>query len=102
MLEISLFIALLVLGVRAFLALRRESKTLREFSQSAELDWLVLACPLGPIALLVGLPFLPQFILLILVAAYYAYVLIAASRADFKSSEKVSSLLLRSLRKTIE
>ena len=80
MLEIGLFIVLLVLGVRAFLALRRESRTLREFSQSAELDWLVLACPLGPIVLLVGLSLLPQLVLLILVAAYYTYVLIAASR----------------------
>jgi putative copper export protein len=80
MLEISLFIVLLVLGVRAFLALRHESKILKEFSQSAELDWLTLGCPLGPIVLLVGLRFLPQLVLLIVVAAYYAFVLITASR----------------------
>jgi hypothetical protein len=80
MLGIGLFIVLLILGVRAFLALRRESAVRAEFGQSSQLDWLSLSFPLGPVALLVGSRLLQQIVLLLVVAAFYAYVLVVASR----------------------
>lgn len=54
MLGTALLITLLVLGVGAFLKLRRESAIRREFGVSPWLDALSLMYPLGPLALLVG------------------------------------------------
>ena len=45
MIGTALFIVLLVLGIRAFVALRRESVVRREFGQSTLLDVLVLLYP---------------------------------------------------------
>jgi Ca2+/Na+ antiporter len=80
MLGIALLTVLLVLGIRTFVALRRESAVRSEFKQSSQLDWLVLLYPLGPAALLIGPLLLPQAILLAMVAAFYAYILMVASR----------------------
>ena len=80
MLGIGLLIVLLVLGARAFLALRRESAVLAEFGQSSQLGWLALLYPLGPVALLIGPRLLPQIVLFAIVAAFYAYALVVASR----------------------
>jgi Ca2+/Na+ antiporter len=80
MLGISLLIVLLVLGTRAFIALRRASLVRAEFGQSLQLDYLALLYPLGPAALLFGSLLLPQIVLLVVVAAFYAYSLVVASR----------------------
>ncbi|KRA42929.1 hypothetical protein ASD72_12740 [Pseudoxanthomonas sp. Root630] len=80
MLGVTLLIVLLVLGIRTFVALRRESAVRLEFKQSSQLDWLVLLYPLGPIALLIGPLLVPKAILLAAVAAFYAYILMVASR----------------------
>ena len=80
MLGVTLLIVLLVLGIRTFVALRRESAVRLEFKQSSQLDWLVLLYPLGPIALLIGPLLVPQAILLAAVATFYAYILMVASR----------------------
>jgi len=80
MLGIALLIVLLILGIRAFLALRRESAVRSEFKQSQWLDWLVLLYPLGPIVLLIGPLLLPQIVRLTVIGAFYACVLVVASR----------------------
>jgi hypothetical protein len=54
MIDLALFIALLVLGIRAFLALRKSASVLREFGRSALLTGLVLAYPLAPVAILLA------------------------------------------------
>lgn len=48
MLGIGLFIVLLALGTRAFLALRQESEARTEFGQSSQLDWLALGFSARP------------------------------------------------------
>ena len=80
MLEICLLIVLLVLGVRAFIALRRESTVRKEFGQNSQLDWLTLLYPLGPAVLFIGTLLAAQIVLLVIVAAFYTYALVVASR----------------------
>ena len=80
MLEIVLFVTLLILGIRAFLALRRELPTRREFGQPGALDIFVLLYPLGPLAVLAGRPVLPLPLLLILATALFAAALLVASK----------------------
>ena len=80
MLGIALLILLLVLGLRAFLALRRETVVRREFGQNATLDWVVLLYPLGPLTLLLGPRWLPQTLCFVVVAAFYICALVLSSR----------------------
>ncbi len=88
MLGIALLILLLFLGIRAFLALRRETVVRREFGQAATLDWIVLLYPLGPLALLLGPHWLPQTLCLLVVAAFYvgAFILASRQRASLECS----------------
>ena len=80
MLGIALLIVLLILGIKAFLALRRETAVRREFGRSGLLDVLVLLYPLGPLALLVGPFFLPQLLLFACVTGLYVAALVVASK----------------------
>jgi hypothetical protein len=80
MIGIALFIVLLVLGIRAFLALRRESVVRREFGRSSLLDGLVLLYPMGPVALLVGPFLLPQVLLFGCVFALFVFAYLVASK----------------------
>jgi hypothetical protein len=77
---ITLFVALLVLAVRAFAALRRESSVRREFGQSSLLDGLVLLYPLGPLGLLFGPRFVPAPLVFLFVAALFLGTLFVASK----------------------
>jgi hypothetical protein len=80
MIDITLFIALLVLGIRAFVALRREAAIRLEFGQSSLLDGLVLLYPLGPVALLVGSAYMPRALVFVCVAAFFIGAMFVASR----------------------
>ena len=80
MIGLALLIILLFLGIRAFLALRRESAVRREFGQTSVLDWVVLLYPLGPLTLLLGPRWLPQIFCFIVVAAFYVGSLVLASK----------------------
>jgi len=80
MIDAALFVAILILGIRAFLALRRESAIRREFGQSRLLDGLVLLLPLGPVALLVGPRLVSQNFLLLAAAAFFVATLVVASK----------------------
>ncbi|MBB6241577.1 hypothetical protein [Rhodanobacter sp. MP1X3] len=77
---IVLFLALLVIAVRAFAALRRESSVRREFGQSSLLDGLVLLYPLGPLCLLIGRRFMPIPLAFLFVAAFFLSTLLVASK----------------------
>jgi len=80
MIATALFFALLFLGIRAFVALRRESVIRREFGQSRLLDGLVLILPLGPAALIVGPYFVPQVLPFVAAATFFTAVLVVASK----------------------
>jgi hypothetical protein len=80
MLGIALLIVLLVLGIRAFMALRRESAVRREFARPGLLDILVLLYPLGPAVLFVGPLLVPQLLLFACVSALYVAALFVASK----------------------
>lgn len=80
MLDILLILVLLVLTVRGFAALRRESAVRREFGQSGLLDALVLLYPLGPFMLLVGPRFVPAVVVFLFAALLYAVPMFVASK----------------------
>jgi hypothetical protein len=80
MIDFALLITLLVLAVRAFVTLRRESAVRREFGQSSLLDGLVLLYPLGPVAMLIGSRFVPQALLFACVGALFIAALFVASK----------------------
>ncbi|MDZ4348066.1 MAG: hypothetical protein U1A22_00815 [Xanthomonadaceae bacterium] len=79
MLDAALFIVLLFLGLRAFMALRRESGIRREFGQTTALDAFVLVYPVVPLAVLFGSVLLPHPALLVIAGAFFsgAYALAA-------------------------
>ncbi len=80
MLDYLLLITLLVLSVRAFQALNRESLIFDEFAITNHLKYLVLLYPLGPLALLLGRTRLQPAALIGLVATIYIASIILASR----------------------
>ena len=80
MIDAALFVAILIFGIRAFLALRRESAIRREFGQSRLLDGLVLLLPLGPIALLVSPRLVSQNFPFVATAAFCIATLVVASK----------------------
>jgi ABC-type xylose transport system permease subunit len=80
MLDILLFGLICVLAVRAFIALRRESVVMREFAHPVLLGTLVLLCPLGPVALLIGPHFLPAPAIFLCVAVLFVTTVVVASR----------------------
>ena len=97
MLDICFLIVLSVLGVRAFVALRHESQVCSEFGQSSRLGWIALLYPLGPIIVLIGRYFVSPYIVLLVVAAFYAYALMLASRQkdalESSGTDRVKSAL---------
>jgi len=80
MLDIALFIALLIVGIRAFFKLRGELAIRSEFGQSGAIDWIALLYPLGPAVLLVGSLLLPKLVMLACVGAFFIGAWIAWSR----------------------
>ena len=80
MIDILLILVLLVLTVRGFAALRRESAVRREFGQSGLLDALVLLYPLGPLMLLMGPRFAPAVVVFFFAALFYAVPIFVASK----------------------
>jgi len=80
MLDILLILVLLVLTIRGFSALRRESIVRREFGQSGLLDVLVLLYPLGPLVLLIGPRFVPAVFVFFCAALLYAVPIFVASK----------------------
>src|SRR5690606_28917478 len=82
MLDIAAFLTLLVLAIRAFAGLRRESSVRHEFGQSGSLEALVLLYPVAPIALLLGSLALPRVLILVLAGAFFTAALLAASKQN--------------------
>jgi hypothetical protein len=80
MLDILLILVLLVLTVRGFTALRRESAVRREFGQSGLLDALVLLYPVGPVVLLMGPHFAPSPVVFLCAALLYVVPIFVASK----------------------
>lgn len=60
MIDLALLITLLVLSIRAFLALRKSAPVLHEFGRSTLLTGLVLAYPLVPMSILLAPSAVPR------------------------------------------
>jgi hypothetical protein len=80
MIELLFLVTLAFLGLRACVALRRESGVRLEFQQSSLLAWLTALYPLGPMVLVLGARFVNPPVLLLAVAAGYACALRVAAR----------------------
>ena len=80
MLDIALFITLLVLSIRAFIALRRESAVLTEFGRSGLLAGVTLLYPLGPVALLASRFSVPYLLSFAIATGLFVFALVLTSR----------------------
>ena len=82
MIDLTLFLTLLVLGARAFRALRKDAHVLREFGRLSLLSGLVLAYPLVPLAIFLAPSPIPRVALYFAALVFFAgaFWLAAAQR----------------------
>ena len=98
MLDFAVLLALLVLSVRAFVALHRQSNILTEFEQPKLLLVLVLIYPLAPFILLLGPYFLSRVLLLVIVGLFFGFSWFIASKQsralECAGTDRVKSTLV--------